>query len=251
MTTILNKMQLMNNHEHTTTWPPTFTLKKSALTRHVKLKASAKYGLELCVPMRFNQKLIPSILEANKPWIEKQLAKIQAELAALDAQALPTELYLPALNKRWNIVYIKSDTQKLRLIKRSDHELVLFGNTEAKTLSKNLLNAWVKKQAKIYLTQRITALSIQTGLDFSTVTVRGQRSRWGSCSSKKAINLNYKLLYLPTNLIDHIIIHELCHTIHMNHSGKFWRLVSSFDAQWKTHCREIRHADKHIPLWAQ
>lgn len=241
----------MNPSETSTIWPPHFTLKKSARTRHVKLKASAKYGLELCVPLRFNQKLITTILETNKPWIEKQLNKIHAELAAIASQSLPTELFLPALNQIWNIVYIKSDSQKLRLITRPQQELVLYGNIEEKTLCKNLLHAWVKKQAKIYLTQRLQILSLQTKLVFTNVTIRGQRSRWGSCSSKKAINLNYKLLFLPSNLIDHIIIHELCHTQHMNHSTKFWRLVASFDSKWKEHDREIRKADKIIPQWAQ
>ncbi len=97
---------------------------------------------------------------------------------------------------------------------------------------------------------RLAVLSQQTGLDFSSVSIRNQRSRWGSCSTLKAINLSYKLIYLPVPLLDHIMIHELCHTIHMNHSGKFWRLVAQFDPEWKLHCHETRSGDKYIPLWA-
>jgi predicted metal-dependent hydrolase len=211
------------------TWPPQFTLKKSPRSRSVKLKASVRNGLELIVPMRFNQKSIPEILETNKAWIEKQLKHIQTELNALGSQTLPDAITLPSLNQVWKIQYIKSDNKKLRLMTRPQQELVLFGNTEDKNLCKKILGAWVKNQAKAYLPARLTALSEQTRLDYASVTIRNQRSRWGSCSIEKSINLNYKLLFLPTVLVDHILIHELCHTMHMNHSGKFWRLVASHD----------------------
>jgi predicted metal-dependent hydrolase len=239
----------MDSNTSLIAWPPQFTLKKSPRSRNVKLKASARHGLELIVPMRFNQKSIPEILETNKAWIEKQLKNIQAELNAIDSQVLPDAITLPSLNQIWKIQYLKSDNKKLRLMTRPQQELVLFGNTEDKNLCKKLLGAWVRKQAKIYLPARLATLSQQTQLDFSNVTIRSQRSRWGSCSTEKAINLNFKLLFLPTQLVDHILIHELCHTKHMNHSGKFWRLVASHDPQWKFHCHETRRADKLVPLW--
>jgi predicted metal-dependent hydrolase len=232
-------------------WPPIYTLKKSARTRHIKLKASARYGLELVVPLRFNQKTIPDILETNKQWIEKQLAKIQLELNTLNQQILPSEILLPLLNQSWRILYLKGDSKKLRLLINPNHELILFGNTDDKNNCKKLLNIWVKNQAKTFITERLAYLSQKTGLSYSSSTIRNQRSRWGSCSSNKSINLNFKLLFLPTPLVDHIIIHELCHTIHMNHSGKFWRLVASFDSNWKQHCRDTRQADKLIPAWAR
>jgi predicted metal-dependent hydrolase len=241
----------MENDTTFIAWPPAFTLKKSPRSRSVKIKASARHGLELIVPMRFNQKSIPEILESNKAWIEKQLIKIQVELNALDAQVLPTEIILPLLNQTWKIQYIPSNNKKLRLMTRPQQELVLFGNTEDKNLCKTLLGAWVRKQAKIGLPARLAELSLQTRLDYTSITIRSQRSRWGSCSTQKAINLNYKLLFLPVALVDHIIIHELSHTVHMNHSTKFWRLVASLDSQWKYHCHETRHANKYIPLWAR
>ena len=77
--------------ETLTAWPPTVTVKKSARARSVRLKASIRYGLELVVPLRFNHKQIPSILEENKSWIEKNLANIQKKLRALPKQILPPQ----------------------------------------------------------------------------------------------------------------------------------------------------------------
>lgn len=63
-------------------------------------------------------------------------------------------------------------------------------------------------------------------MNYNTVAVRNQKSRWGSCSSKKNLNFNFKMRTLSEDLFDYIIVHELCHLIHMNHAPEFWKLVS-------------------------
>ena len=76
-----------------------------------------------------------------------------------------------------------------------------------------------------YLGERLAALSTQSGLPFSRLTIRAQRTRWGSCSSKGNISLNWRLVQMPVFVSDYVMIHELCHTVHMNHSAAFWQLV--------------------------
>lgn len=233
------------------TWPPAYTLKTNPRARHVRLKASIHHGLEIIVPERFNPKQLPEIIEINKLWIEKQLAKITLALEKFDPQTLPPTLILAAINQTWKIIYIKSDSKKLRLFSRPQQELVLLGDIDNKTLCKKLLSAWLKKTAENYLVLRCEQLSAQTQLSYQQIFIRGQRSRWGSCSPTKTIHLNYKLLFLPANLVDHIILHELCHTVHLNHSAKFWRLVAKLDPQWKQHSRETRRAEKFVPAWVE
>ena len=228
-------------------WPPAFILTKSVRAKHVRLKMSAKHGLELVVPQRFNAKHVPAILETNKAWILKQL--LAMELKSADTEALPNEIQLPAVNQTWKIAYVKMDSAKLRLFKRPHQQLALLGCTENEELVKRILTTWLKNQAKVLLSKRLGELSALIKLPYSQLSIRAQRSRWGSCSSDKAINLNYKLLFLPPQLADHIMIHELCHTKHMNHSAKFWRLVASFDLMWKEHNKAIKTADKYVPSW--
>jgi predicted metal-dependent hydrolase len=230
-------------------WPPPFTLKKSPRARYVKLKASVNHGLEVVVPLRFNQKYIPEIFEENRVWISKQLAKIESELLVLSQQVLPTEITFPIINRTWNIFYIKS-SNKLQLLKRPQQELVLLGNIDNKSAARKLLLNWVKEQARLHLPSLLQALSDEVKLPFKSVTIRNQKSRWGSCTSNKAINLNFKLLFLPNYLVKHIMIHELCHTKQLNHSAKFWRLVANYDPQWEALSKETRAADKFIPGWA-
>lgn len=234
-----------------TAWPPAYTLKKMPRARHVKLKASLRHGLELVVPMRFNQKNIPEILETNKAWIEKQLAKLQEQMQAANLTVLPTEINLQALNQLWHIHYIQSDNKKLKLVLRPQQEIVLLGDIQDKKTCYKLLAKWIKEQAKQYLLSRLQTISLQTQLSYQSAAIRGQRSRWGSCSTAKVISLNYKLIFLPTSMVDHILIHELCHTIHMNHSTKFWRLVATFDPDWREYSKTVKRAEQLVPVWVE
>ncbi len=229
-------------------WPPVYTVKENARAKYVRLKASLKGGLELTIPRRFNRNKIPAILEENRHWIEKQFIKIRSQLETSDQDILPTQIALLAIDQIWHIHYIQSDT-KLKIISRPHQELVLVGDIKNKTLSKKLLAAWVKNHAQQYLLTQLSEVSKETKLIYKKATIRGQESRWGSCSTEKAINLNYKLLFLPPHLVTHVMIHELCHTVYLNHSVAFWRLVASFDPNWKEHNRELRSTNKWMPGW--
>ena len=230
-------------------WPPQYKIKKNSRARHVKLKASLHDGLEIVVPVRFNQKSIPEILEQNKLWIVKKLSEINELLKNTDRDALPSEISLAAINQAWKVEYIKANHKKVVLFARPQHELVLMGDVENKMLCKKILMIWVKRQAKNHLGVLLKNISEQIQLPYKDFSVRAQRSRWGSCSEAKSISLNYKLIFLPYFLTAHILIHELCHTVHLNHSAKFWRLVASFDSKWKENNRAMRKADKLIPVW--
>ena len=76
------------------------------------------------------------------------------------------------------------------------------------------------------LPNRIKMIALRHGLQYSGVTVRQTKTRWGSCSSKKRINLSSSLMLLPDHLIEYVLLHELCHTVEMNHSERFWSLMN-------------------------
>ena len=108
--------------------------------------------------------------------------------------------------------------------------------------------AWLDKgKAKIFLAQWLHETSATTELSFTKVSIRDQKTRWGSCTPKKHINLNYKLIFLPAALAQHVLIHELCHTIHLNHSRRFWALVARHDPDYKMLDKALRKADQYIP----
>lgn len=225
-------------------WPPTYKLRKHRLAKHVKLRATHQ-GLEITVPFRFNLKYIPSILEENKSWITKKLS----QLPFISKDILPVTIHLHALDQLWHIHYRPLNTENLSIKKSLAQGIILEGNVSNKELCKNKLRAWLKHQAKSYLISRLHSLSEKTRLPFSKVSIRNQRTLWGSCTVHAAISLNYKLIFLPERLVTYTIIHELCHTEFLNHSSKFWRLVSSHDPHWQQHKKELKRGDIYIPAW--
>jgi predicted metal-dependent hydrolase len=76
--------------------------------------------------------------------------------------------------------------------------------------------------------------------DIGKIYIRNQKTRWGSCSGKKNLNFNYKIVFLPEELKDYIIVHELCHLKEMNHSQNFWNLVAQMCPDYRKACKEIK-----------
>jgi predicted metal-dependent hydrolase len=88
--------------------------------------------------------------------------------------------------------------------------------------------------------RRATArLAGRVGVEVSDVTVRDQSTRWGSCSSAGALSLNWRLVLLPPAIHDHVILHELAHRLHMDHSARFWSRLEAWDPDWRRHDREL------------
>jgi len=91
------------------------------------------------------------------------------------------------------------------------------------------------KQAKSYIPQRVHILAETMGISYHHVTVRAQRTRWGSCSSKGNLNFNCLLMLAPPEVLDYVIIHELCHRLEMNHSPAFWKKVAMYQPAYMHH----------------
>lgn len=96
-----------------------------------------------------------------------------------------------------------------------------------------------KNKIRRHIMERLKLYARQMGVKFARVTVRDQKTRWGSCSSKGNLNFNYRLHYLPQELMDYVVVHELAHRIHMNHSREFWEVVAAVDADYKEHRKRL------------
>lgn len=217
-------------------WPPKYIIRPSSKAKRVTLRIIPHQGLEIVAPIKFNLKKIPTIIESKKAWIEKHLDKI----SNIEPPKLPGTLHLAAINETWKLDYIPTTTSKVVLTQRPASQLAISGPIDDYHVCNDAINDWLKNKGKQHLIPWLENLSQQTGLKYNNVTIRSQKSRWGSCSGTNNLSLNAKLLLLPPELVDHIIIHELCHTKHHHHGPKFWKFVAKFSPNYCTLRKKLR-----------
>lgn len=230
------------------TWPPEYSVRESKRAKYVSLKVTLKHGLEVIVPNNFKQSVVDEFLLEKKEWVEHQLAKFRKRYHSMETDACPTAISLPSLKECWRINYVVA-SDKQGIVARPLHELAVLWDGKNLDSCQELLRTWLKKYAKNILPEWLYQVSKETGLEFKKVCVRKQKTLWGSCTNNKHINLNYKLLLLEPELVRNVLIHELCHTVHLNHSQRFWNLVAKFDQNWQQHNKLLNKAEHNIPLW--
>lgn len=228
-------------------WPPEYTVRKSKRAKRLRLSISQQKGLEIILPYRATYQEAEALLLEHRSWVEKHLQKIATQTSIKKMNVLPTEIFLRCVEQQWNIEYQK-DNKRIRLIEIEHNKLLIQGLTDF-SKSKLLLKKWLAKQAKIILSPWLTELSHETKLPYASLSIRGQLFRWGSCSAKKDINLNYKLLFLPAELVEITLLHELCHTVHLNHSEKFWNLMLHYNPEALNLTKQTKKAQQYVPSW--
>lgn len=230
-----------------------YRVRISSRAKRIRLTISARNGLIVVVPEGCGLQRVPGILEEKKEWIASHLERF-AELskrAALEAaDMLPAAIKLPALGEQWLVTYLRTEARTVAVRTTACGQLMVQGAVADTRACQGALKRWLARRSREQLVPWLTRLSAQSGLDYSRAVVRGQRTRWASCSGHGAISLNYKLLFLPGYLVSYILMHELCHTRHMNHAEKFWALVMSFEPACKNHDKELRKAWQLVPAWA-
>jgi predicted metal-dependent hydrolase len=111
------------------------------------------------------------------------------------------------------------------------------------------LRRWLARKGREHLVPWLERVSAELELPYSGVTLRGQKSRWGSCSARRHINLNYALLFLPPHCVRYLFVHELCHTVHLNHSPRYWALVARKEPDYRRLEKELRQGSRLVPPW--
>ncbi|MGF1460787.1 MAG: M48 family metallopeptidase [Leptolyngbyaceae cyanobacterium] len=251
MTEINQQLTLFDLNEHHPPLPK-YQVRESHRARHVSLKISFQGTLEVVVPHGFDAEEIPEILERRRGWITKTLKRIEKQRDALPrahTAEKPTTLELRACDEVWAIVYKAARGGTVALTQSKPQELMLRGPINDISACSDLLRHWVQRKARAELSPWLQRLSQRCDLAYSRLTVRGQSTRWGSCSSKQSISLNYKLLFLPPALVDYVLVHELCHTVHMNHSKAFWQLVKEYYPDLEQAKLDLKQGWQYVPHW--
>lgn len=234
-----------------------YRVRESTRAKHVSIKVSHLGEVEVVVPKGFDRRKIPEILERRKDWIAKTTQRIVAERQLVDAQPvdsfqkLPTQLELRSIGEDWTVKYHQGGGQQLVASVLGTKQLAVHAPLEQPPACYRVLKHWLMRKAEADLLPWLRQVSKEVKLPYNDAAVRGQKTIWASCSGKKNISLNYKLLFLPSYLVRYVFIHELCHTVHLNHSADFWALVAKKEPDYKLYDAELNKSWCYIPEWVE
>jgi predicted metal-dependent hydrolase len=143
-----------------------------------------------------------------------------------------------------NISLIKKYDANIKIFNYILHDNVLI--VQARNFKdfsdEKIFNLWLKEKAIDYIPPKVKEFSEIHNFEYNSVRIKNLTSRWGSCTNKRNLTFNLKLMYFDTDVIDYVIIHELCHLKEMNHSSKFWKLVEEIMPDYKNHKIKLTQA---------
>ena len=231
-----------------------YVFKRMPRRRHVHILVNDKGTIEVRAPWRFSVSKARDVMRENAQWVVRTLEGVRERLAQRPRLVMGTRL--PLLD------------ESLRLEVRPRAQIDLFDGArsrrgsverrgtvlrvspaslgEAELLA--LLESWYRREAADHFAARIEHFAARLGVRESRVTIRGQRSRWGSCSGTGTVSLNWRLMMVPVALADYVVVHELCHLRHMDHSPNFWAMVSSEIPDYRARRRRLDAMQRHLPL---
>jgi len=225
-----------------------FSVRESGRAKRLSIKVFPRGRVEVVVPRRTNAKDVRNFVESHRDWIRKARAQFAAEHPP-EPFALPSSVKLPGIDRNFCIRYGGDDGSRSVRYRVSGNTVILSGATHDDAKCVAALKRWLTALAKKEYRPRLRTLAGLTNNAFQKMHVRGQKTCWGSHSSTGTISLNYCLMFLDPQHLRYVMIHELCHARHMNHSQRFWHLVGSFEPDYRKLDKDLNSCWKRIPTW--
>ena len=227
---------------------PEFTIRESRRARRLSIKVFPRGRVEVVVPRRTRAADVQAFVAEHRAWIDQTRAAFARDFPP-EPFRLPDEIVLGALNRRYAVRYVPEAGAGSVSCRSSGGEIIVRGRTDDEQLCVQALKRWLARTAKAEFEPQLRSLSALTGNPFRRMQVRGQRTCWGSHSARGTISINYCLLFVAPELVRYLMIHELCHARHMNHSVRFWRHVRQFEPDCKRLDRALGDSWSRIPTW--
>ena len=192
------------------------------------------------------------MVESQRAWVLDALQELENQIPERYREWPPTRLSLVAQNQDIHITYLPAKIpEEATWCWVSETELSLEVDTSNKALVASCIADALKPLARDILQPWLEARSQQSQLHYKRLLIRGQRTVWGSFSSTGTLSLNYKLLFIAPELVDYVLLHELAHTRHLDHSPAFWRLLESLKPGAKALDAQLDTAAKEVPPWLE
>lgn len=206
-----------------------YRVRRSDRARRVRVHVDAAHGVEVVLPRRAAEREAAAAIRELRPWIERLIAELARTRAAVAARGAS----VPYLGEALALV---AEPGRTRVHRRGGTLLVPGGGEDHRPA----LERWYRRQARAEIAPRLDAATAAAGTRYSGLTIRGQRTRWASCSAGGAMSFNWRLLLAPAPVLDYVVWHEVCHLEVMDHSPGFWALLAGRCPDYRAHAAWLR-----------
>ncbi len=227
-------------------WPPRplawlplnaipYRIRRSDRAQRVRVTVGAAEGVEVVLPRRASTRDAEAAVHELSDWIDRRLRAL--ERARAEAGAPPG--HAPYLGEALRLA---PEPGRTRAHRRGDVLLVPAGDPGP------ALERWYRRAARIEIAPRVERAVAEVGVDYARLTIRGQRTRWGSCSTSGTLSFNWRLLLAPEAVLDYVVWHEVCHLRVPDHSKRFWRLLARHRPEYREQERWLRRYGSTLAL---
>lgn len=217
-------------------------LRKSARAKKISISIRPFEGISVTVPVFVSFIRAEGFIEEKESWLRKTLGRIRDAEGSLTIFDYNTTFQtrdrsLEIIITTEGIPSVKIQPGKISVLCPDNRNIK---EKEIQEMIRQGIEAAWRKEAKKYLPDRLEELARKYGFEFRKVVIKNNKSRWGSCSKMNNINLNLHLMRLPRHLSDYVLVHELVHTVHKNHSKKFWEQLNKLTGNARILDRELK-----------
>ncbi len=226
-------------------------VRRSPRARRLILRVLSADTVEVVLPPDATRAQVAPFLARHADWIRGAQARLAARPEDRE-RGMPSVVHLPAVRERWEVRSLWTFDAEVHVCEYpASQRLELRGSIDRLELWTSALQRWLQRRAQELLVPWLCRLADRLGFLHGGVTVRLQRSRWGSCSSRGRLNLNARLLLVAPELVEYLFVHELCHIRQLNHSARFWNLVGSHCPEYRTLDERLNRAGRELPFWSR
>ena len=209
-----------------------YRIRRSPRARVARIHVSPQ-GVEVVVPRRFPEREVEPFVREKSAWIERTLRRFAETERDFPPARLEHGGDVPYLGQRLDLS-VRVEPGRIRPhVKRRGQALQVAVPTGADLVE--ALERWYRRRAAAEIAPRLDSACARSGVSYERLSIRGQRTRWASCSSSGTMSFNWRLLLAPAQILDYVIEHEVAHLEVHDHSDRFWALLGSRWPAWREH----------------
>jgi predicted metal-dependent hydrolase len=240
---VTSQLPLWSDKDATEGW----SVRESRRARRLTVRVFHTGRVEVVVPSRTSPRAVERFLERHRPWIERKRDEARRR-AGPPAPFPPSQIELAACEESWRI-QLAAGPRRARITCPTPGQLVLAGGAGNDSSVRQALRRWLVDRARQVFAPLLAECARELGFSYERMLIRRQRTRWGSCSTRGTVSLNCCLLFQRPAVVRYLMIHELVHTLHMNHSRRFWQRVARHCPEYRGLDRELLDGWRRVPAW--